>query len=607
MALPGIDQETNSVSSTRLTPLRQNKDASRGQVPSELRRPGVPLLQMWVKGSQAEMGDQHGRMVREAGGYEEILEYYPQMIENVMAGDGGPALRTVVHLALQASLRLLERHRPPAYRERALAFAEALGYPPSLTRFLCMMDAFQNIVGLASHLGIGASRRIAALAARPACSTLIVWGRASADGQVRQARNFDLFGAGLWDRHPAVVFCTPQEGLRYGFVTARGVDLPGVTVFNEAGLSMTTHTCFHRHVRFDGAGIVDLGHEIIRRAESLDDAVRIIRERPVASPWALSISSAREHCGLVAEITGRNVEVIRPAAGRDFLAQTNRFRSPILLKDQVAPAPGFVAHADGRLAALDEAAAASQGRGGLGRDDLMALLGSHHEPEIGEERAGGGVLGQCGSVQSVVIEPEQSCIHVSVGPAPTGKGPYVGVPWTWDEPAGFHEVACDTASISGAPDEASRSRFSDGPAHQGFEAYLDAIRHHDRAAASTEVARELERAVSLDPDEPTYRFLAGALALRHGELDRAMSHFGRGLARERSPYRRGQLLLWSSRAAAARGDRRIARDHREELLRLEHPLLADYQTAARRDAWRPVPRRRYRGLQIDPMLVDVIG
>jgi len=607
MALPGIDQKTNIVNQSRPRQAQEHSAAPREQSLHGLRRPGVPLLQMWVSGSQTEMGAQHGRLVREAGGYEEILEYYPRMIEILLAGDRGPALRIAARLAIGCSLRLLERQRPPAYRERARAFVAALGYPESHARFLCMMDVFQNLVGLAGRLGVGASRRISARAARPACSTLMAWGRASAGGQLRHARNFDLFGAGLWDRHPAVVFCTPRQGLRYGFVTARGVDLPGVTVFNEAGLSVTTQTCFHRQVRFDGIGVVDLGHEIIRRAESLDDAVRIIRERPVASPWALSISSARERRGLVAEITAQQVEVVRPAAGRDFLAQTNRFRSPAMLKHQIAPAPGFVAHADGRLEALDEAAAASQARGGLGRDELMALLGSHHEPEIGEERAAGGVLGQSGSVQSVVIEPEQSCIHVSVGPTPTGKGPYVGLPWTWDEPVGCREVACDVASISGAPDEAGRSRFSDGPAREGFEAYLDAVRHHDRAASSKQVARELERAVSLDPDEPTYRFLAGAYALRHGELDRATAHLGSGLEREHSPYRRGQLLLWASRAAAARSDRQTARAHREELLRLEHPLLADYQTAARRDAWRLIPRTRYSGLQVDPMLVDVIG
>ena len=81
------------------------------------------------------------------------------------------------------------------------------------------------------------------------CSSLAVWGDATVDGELRHARNFDFPGATMWDTAPAVVFCEPTDGLRYGFVTTRGVDAPGITCFNEAGLTLTVHTRFHRDVR----------------------------------------------------------------------------------------------------------------------------------------------------------------------------------------------------------------------------------------------------------------------------------------------------------------------------------------------------------------------
>ena len=67
----GSDQKTEIVSRS----LRESP-APRDEPRSALRREGAPLLAMWVRGTQAEMGAQHGRLVREAGGYEEIIEYY---------------------------------------------------------------------------------------------------------------------------------------------------------------------------------------------------------------------------------------------------------------------------------------------------------------------------------------------------------------------------------------------------------------------------------------------------------------------------------------------------------------------------------------------------
>ena len=69
-------------------------------------------------------------------------------------------------------------------------------------------------------------------------------------------------------------------------------DAPVVTVVNEAGLVLAPHTRWHRDVTWGGAMIVDLVHDLARRAETLDDAIRIARERPVASSWAIAIGSA---------------------------------------------------------------------------------------------------------------------------------------------------------------------------------------------------------------------------------------------------------------------------------------------------------------------------
>ncbi len=550
-------------------------------------RAGRPLLVLQLAGTQAEMGHQHGELLARAGGYGETVAFYRRMPEILMGKERGglpePLLRPLVRFALLG----LHRGRPPELRERSRAFFEALGYPRRFSHHLFVMDLLQNVVGLAGHFGIGASRRLLANAAIPACSSVAVWGRASRDGTLRHARNFDFPGTGIWEQQPTVVFNSPDRGLRYGFVATRGADTPGVTAFNEAGLTLGAHTRFHRHVRFSGAGIVDLGHEIIRRAETLADAARIARERKVASTWGLLVSSAREKSAALLEVTGRAVEVIRPAPGEDFLVQTNRYRSAALREWEVAPMTGFLANSDGRARALRSRVLASSG---LDAGDLRAALGGRECPETAEERPCGGVLAQPISVQSVVTEPEARVLHVSVGPSPTGLGPWALVPMKW-ESVGSRVVE---------PPEAEKGA---GAAHAAFVA---AVGLDGRGAPRSEVAAALERVVTLDPEEPIYRLLAGALALRSGDASRALEHFRRGLVGERAPFRRATLLLWAARAARVGGRVEEARVFTAELLAVEHPLAHDLKAQARREGERALPARKLGRIVVNLVFPDVM-
>jgi hypothetical protein len=572
----------------------------------ETARAAQPLLLVHLRGTQAEMGRRHGELLRGLGGYEDVLNYYPRMPEIILCGPSGGGLGARMTAAalkplVRGALVRLERARPAIYRERTQAFAEGLGHSPELSRFLLVMDVLQNVVGLAGRLGmVGPSRRLALAAAIPACSSLMLWGRASEDGALRHARNFDFPGAGIWEQRPTLVFCTPEQGLRYGFVTTRGADVPGVTAFNEAGLTLSAHTCFHRQVSFSGAGIVDLGHEIVRRAESLADAERIARERPIASSWSLCISSAHERSAVVLEIGAGRVEAHRPGAGEDFLAQTNRYRTAPMQAGQVAPSAAFIASSEGRYRMLRRSALAASGQEGLGVAGLQALLGSHECPDVpGHERPAGGVLGQGMSVKSIVCEPEAQRLHVSVGLCPTGLGPWALVPWSWDEPEGARLAELETQ------DRPSASRYASGSGREGYQAYLDAVRIEGQGGEMVELAACLQRAAQLDPQEPTYRLMAGALRLQGGDAAGALQHFRSGLERERAPFARGQLLLWASRAADASGQGAEAQALRDELLALEHPLLGDHHEKARRERRRPFPRSQRRRIRVHASLPEV--
>lgn len=563
-------------------------------------RPRHPLTVLTLAGSQEDMGRQHGELVAARGGFEPVLDYYAQMPGRTIGTAELPApARGLAHLAFDRLLRRLDARRPAELRARARAFFSAVGRPPAESRHMFCMDLLQNVVGVAGRWGALPAKRVAQACAVPSCTSLVVWGRASAGGTLRHARNFDFPGVGVWEKGPTVVLCRPDQGLRYGFVTTWGADVAAVSVWNEAGLVVTPHTRFHRDVRFDGAGIVDLVHAIARRAGSIEAAWKVAREHtPIASTWGIAVSSAREGRAVVLETTSAGVELVTPGPDEDYLANANRYRSA-LRAGEVVPSAGFIPNSDGRWLVARRRAARAQGKGGLDHAALFELLGSHEDPEDpSRERALGGVVAQTIAVHSVVVEPEAERTWLSVGPVPTGHGPWVEVPWAWSDAPSLREVAPP------AGHEAPH-RFARGPHAAGYRAFIEAVTRKEAGEPFARVAEAYEQAAALDPEEPSYRLLAGAARLKQGDVRGGRAHFETGAMHERSPFHRGQLLFWAARAAAAMDEPGKADHLRDALLEVAHPALVELKETSERERGRCYPPRRFRKLVLNPSFPDV--
>ena len=430
--------------------------------------------------------------------------------------------------------------------------------------------------------------------AAPACSTAIAWGRATEDGELRFARNFDFPGVGVWDAAPAFVVCAPVEGgvrgQRYGFFATRGADAPVVTVVNEAGLVIAPHTRFHADVTLGGAMIVDVIHAIAARAETLADAIANAREHPASSSWGVAIGSARERAACVLELAGRHVEVVRPAPGADSLVCTNRYRAPALRPGEVTASHAWIIQSDRRerrLRALIEARTAP-----LSSRDLARFLGDRVDPAVpARRRQLGGVLGQPLNVHCVVVAPATRTAHLGIDRAPCCDGQWAELAWQWDGPRGGWELDAPPAS-------GFTARALDGfvAPHDAVSRHVhDATRAYEAEHDVTAARAALERAVTAAPDDPSLRLAAAWLALEAGAADRALVHVHAGLAHESDSYRRGQLLLWGARAADRR-DRALARRWRDELAALTGDGLDELHAQA---------RRRHRGVpHVNLMMVD---
>jgi tetratricopeptide (TPR) repeat protein len=565
-----------------------------------------PLLRLRLRGSQAEMGAQQGTLLRQAGGYEEAIRFYPTMAARMIVHGLPSPVRRVAEPALVGALSVLARYahrhrrrRFPAYVARTEAMLTSGGVPRGLAASLLGMEVLQNTVGLLGRAGALPSARLS-YAAVPACSSLAVWGKRSSDGTLRHARNFDFPGAGVWDHAPTVVFCDPDEGLRYGFVSTRGADVPGITAFNEAGLTLTVHTRFHREVRFDGAPVFDLGHEIVRTARTLADAVAVARRIGAGSTWGLLVSSAAERGACLIETTGE--QVIVTDAEDSYLACTNRYAARALERGEVEPSRAMTVNSDARLARLRQIARTADA--GLSAGDLELALADllpadAHDDAPDVARLAGDCLVSPISVQSIVAEPEARRIRVSVGRAPTGFGPYLEVPFAWEGEVGAEELS--------APASEPRARGRDGEllspaARESVRQYSELARLDFAGADRRELRGRVEALVAREPGEPSFRTLAAYLALAAGELEAALAHLDAALALERRTWRRARLLLWKTRVLTALGQ--AADATRDELLAMSAPETVRERDAARAELKRPLSTARLRRVLVDYLVVD---
>jgi len=552
-----------------------------------------------LAGTQEEMGAQHGRLVADHA--LSLLEFYRTMPERAIAGGEGPVSRAIVRAAATALQTRLARERPPELLARSRAFSRAVASTAGMTGLaarraerdsllaLATMDSMQNCVSLAARAQLGPFTQAVALrAAVPACSTVIAWGDATADGELLFARNFDFPGIGVWDAAPAFIVNAESGGQRYGFFATKGTDTAVVTVVNEAGLVIAPHTRWHRDVTFGGAMIVDLIHQIARKAETLADAIAIARATPASSSWGVAIGSARERAACVIELAGANVEVVRPTG--TTLVCTNHYRSR-LTEREFRGSKAWAIHSErraSRLRELVDAHLAGTGAPGSSSDrrlraeDLARFLGDRTDAGVG--RAMGATLAQAMNVHAAVVAPLACKALVGVDRAPSCEGRWAELHWSWDAPATDWQVAArdDVA----APHSAAVQHL-----HAAARVYEGS---HDVAAARA----SMEQAVIAAPEDPSLRLSAVWLALEDGSrglfgtereaAERAVVHARLGLAHERDTYRRGQLLLWGSRAAR-RVDPAQSRTWLAELETLSGTDGVDELQAAARRRWRGKP------------------
>src|SRR5262249_3838545 len=120
------------------------------------------------------------------------------------------------------------------------------------------------------------------------CSSFVSSGKHFLHG-----RNLDFPGVSFWDRYPVIQSTQRKGWLRYiGFTTA-GVPRAGITGINEAQLSVSLHQHYCRETTLKGTLPFATAEEILGRAQTLQQAMDILRESIPATSWAFIITDGK--------------------------------------------------------------------------------------------------------------------------------------------------------------------------------------------------------------------------------------------------------------------------------------------------------------------------
>jgi len=563
-----------------------------------------PPLVIRLKGTQKQMGAQYGEIIKSQGGYHEMIDFYPRMASSLVLSGlprrarKGPMKPLMTNL-INMGVNELIKHRNPEYAERNLAMLAAAGVSAEAAKHMLVMDVFQNSIGVLGQLGaVHVNKNQSAMPyALGACSSAVVFGSKSADGELMHARNFDFPGVGIWDKSPTIVYCTPDEGIPYGYIGARGADVPGVTAFNAEGLTVTFHTRFHRDVNFKAGGVIDLGHDIVRNARTIADAIEIVASRKIASTWGIMVTSAKEQNAAVIETTAKKCRVTW--AEGDAHAQTNHYLHDDLKEGEIATGDAWASYTVDRIRLMKKFFADAGARGGATLADMQNLLGADFEADAqNTPRAMGSLVGHVMSVKSVVFKMQSGLISLSVGEAPTGWGPYLEhkIDWSGD--------ALNVVDLQKEKLSATSAHYTAGQAAEAYRHFQQSFIYDFEGAPLETVRGEVNAAVRLAANDPSLQFLAGALALESNDLSAAHDYFTSAVAREASPYRKGQALLWAARTADARGQKSEAADYRRQIFALQHHNLSGIKEKAHRDANRVFARRDFSDIVTNMAVLD---
>lgn len=385
-----------------------------------------PVPVMHLEGSIEDVARAHGQIVSRHPEGRDVLMHYANAlgtrIESNPLFNRWPILKGIADFSYTYLVRkLLIDHTPDRYRDAYSYFSKAAGIPEDkVWDALVLPDASLRILTFLYD-----TEAAPAFASSLGC-TSVIWD--SGHSWVLHGRNLDYEGVGLWDKHQVVMHVIPQEGLAYVAITALGMHAPGITAFNEAGLTLAVHQLTLRDTQSSGTPMPIISAEVIRSARTIEDAIAIIRNFPRSGGWAYVVSQGHDRA--VIETSANEVAIRR--SSEPFFFQTNHVASPALASQQYFYSPGSWIDTFSRAEKLEKLRQSELSHGWATPEKLGPVLGlgSPERPEY--QRVAGGLISKLDNIQSVMMDAghRRLWIAVSTNSQAPNQNNYIEYRWS---------------------------------------------------------------------------------------------------------------------------------------------------------------------------------
>jgi len=517
-----------------------------------------------LSGTPYEMGYQHGILM--AGEIKNgVLPVFSDPIgHNPSFADKPAILVKLITIYLEMTVyRPIEKNTPPEYLAEIAGIADGTGldyrdvFVANFLSDLSMAMVPGVITEKAVDLGLSTGNVAE-------CSSFIATGTATLDGSLLFGRNTDYSGQGRWGMYQTIFFYEPENGLRYVKISTAGL-LKCNAAMNEAGLVVGGHFMAYDGARPDGVSFTIFENEIMRKAHTIDEALKILEETPRGGCFALMIADGREGRGVVAE-SSPEVLGVREMEN-DTIALTNYATTDELLPlDLMIRYNLVLRNLVGRYRSLQELLL--EHHGSITPELAATFMSDHQDIIMDRERGTGITVCSDNNVTSVVFSPDDGRFWVATGPEPACTNPYMGFDFEGGFSGEFPSI--DPEVLPGYEWEADYRRIA-------LDAYMKAFLAYTDDPANKETALSyLAEAITTDPAEPIYYRMAGRLLIHQGQYREALGVLSRSLEFLQSPNERAQTYLLLGQAYDMAGKRENALAMYEEVIAMSEDGGEDY-------------------------------
>lgn len=371
-----------------------------------------PFTILYLSGTPYEMGRQQGELlhdiVEEAVAFVEadvLLSSIPMIAEGM----------GIIDIARENSY--------PALLEECQGLVDATA-DVGFTMDLCLVLNFGDVMLEMVEVGVPESNLEG-----PGCSGAIVTGEATTDGRLLHSRNLDWgsMNVDIIHQNPVIFVRQPTDGIPHVYV-GFPLNLSPYTGMSLAGLaigSQEAEPASIAEMSATGRSHVQMVAELLRTANSLDEARTFINGEPHMSTETLVISDGNAQTGSVFEMTATGVGE-RPVED-GYAYATNHFVHPDMVDKHAVPSGGSLARFQ-RFGQLIDPDGEESLYGQLDLVNLARVMRDPIDPRIGEELPYAdleaakwdidGALGLNGPMHFVIFDPQRHLFWVNAGILP---------------------------------------------------------------------------------------------------------------------------------------------------------------------------------------------